>query len=51
LVTLTAIECYGRPSKQAREQLRTKAAMLGDAGSVICIGRYTGFLRWDPARS
>jgi hypothetical protein len=35
LVTLTAIECYGRPSERALEQLRNKAAALGDGGAVV----------------
>lgn len=43
LVTLTAIECYGRPSERALEQLRHKAAMLGDDGTVVSIGRFAGF--------
>jgi hypothetical protein len=43
LLTLTAIECYGRPSERALEQLRAKAAMLGDGGTVISIGRFAGF--------
>ena len=48
LVTLTAIECYGRPSERALEQLRQKAAMLGDGGAVISIGRSAGFTRLPP---
>jgi hypothetical protein len=43
LVTLTAIECYGRPSKRALEQLRQKAATLGDGGVVVSIERFAGF--------
>jgi len=43
LVTLTAIECYGRPSKRALEQLREKAAALGDGGAVVSIERFAGF--------
>jgi hypothetical protein len=43
LLTLTAIECYGRPSERALEQLRHKAAMLGDGGTVVSIGRFAGF--------
>jgi len=43
LLTLTAIECYGRPSDRALEQLRDKAAALGDGGTVISIGRFAGF--------
>jgi hypothetical protein len=44
LLTLTAIECYGRPSDKAVEQLRRKAAMLGDGGTVISVDRSAGFL-------
>jgi hypothetical protein len=43
LVTLTAIECYGRPSERALEQLRSKAAALGDGGAVVSIERFAGF--------
>lgn len=43
LLTLTAIECYGRPSERALEQLRRKAAALGDGGAVVSIGRFAGF--------
>lgn len=43
LVTLTAIECYGRPSERALEQLRNKAATLGDGGAVVSIERFAGF--------
>ena len=43
LLTLTAIECYGQPSEKALEQLRHKAAMLGDAGTVVAVGRAAGF--------
>ncbi|HJU57511.1 MAG TPA: hypothetical protein VJ774_02115 [Actinomycetota bacterium] len=43
LVTLTAIECYGRPSDRALEQLRQKAAMLGDKESVVSVERFAGF--------
>jgi hypothetical protein len=43
LLTLTHIECYGRPSERALEQLRSKAAMLGDGGTVMSIGRFAGF--------
>jgi hypothetical protein len=44
LVTLTAIECYGRPSERALEQMRQKAAMLGDGGTVVAVGRFAGFM-------
>ncbi len=43
LVTLTAIECYGRPTERAIEQLRNKAATLGDGGAVVSIERFAGF--------
>ena len=48
LLTLTAIECYGRPSERALEQLRQKAAMLGDGGAVVSIGRSAGFTHFQP---
>jgi hypothetical protein len=43
LLTLRSIECYGRPSEMALEQLRKKAAMLGEGGTVVSIGRFAGF--------
>lgn len=43
LLTLTAIECYGRPSERALEQVRHKAAALGNGGTVVSIGRFAGF--------
>jgi hypothetical protein len=43
LVTLTAIECYGRPSERALEHLRHKAATLGDGGAVVSVERFAGF--------
>jgi hypothetical protein len=43
LLTLTAIECYGRPSERALDQLRRKAVALGEAGSVVSVGRFAGF--------
>jgi hypothetical protein len=45
LLTLTAIECYGRPSERALEQLRAKADALGDGGTVVSVGRFAGFSR------
>jgi hypothetical protein len=45
LLKLTAIECYGRPSERALEQLRQKAATLGGEGTVVSIGRFAGFTR------
>src|SRR5215207_6963787 len=49
LLTLTAIECYGRPSERALEQLRQKAAALGDGGTVISVGRFAGFTHFGSA--
>jgi len=43
LLTLTAIECYGRPSERALEQLRRKADALGDGSTVVSIRRFAGF--------
>ena len=43
LLRLTAIECYGRPSKKALEQMQHKAVTLGDRGTVVSIGRFAGF--------
>jgi len=43
LVTLTAIECYGRPSEKALEQLRLKADALGEGGAVVSVERFAGF--------
>jgi len=43
LIRLTGIECYGRPSERALEQLRRKAAALGDEGTVVSVGRFAGF--------
>jgi hypothetical protein len=48
LVTLTAIECYGRPSVRALEQLRQKAATLGSEGAVVSIERFAGFTHLAP---
>lgn len=45
LLTLTGIECYGRPSTRAVEQLRQKAAALGSAGIVVAVSRFAGFAR------
>lgn len=50
LVTLTGIECYGQPSDKAIDQLRTKAATLGNAGSVVSIGRFAGFAHLRAAK-
>jgi hypothetical protein len=43
LVTLTAIECYGRPSARALELLRLKADALGEGGAVVSVERFAGF--------
>jgi hypothetical protein len=43
LLTLTSIECYGQPSERALEQLRQKAATLGEGGTVVSIERFAGF--------
>jgi hypothetical protein len=43
LLTLTGIECYGRPSEDAIEQLRQKATSLGDGGAVVSVERFAGF--------
>ncbi|HXF71346.1 MAG TPA: hypothetical protein VNO79_01880 [Actinomycetota bacterium] len=51
LLTLTAIECYGRPTERALELLRQKAAALGSRGTVISIGRSAGFTHLPPART
>ncbi len=42
-VTLTAIECYGRPSEKALEQMHQKATALGEGGAVVFIERFAGF--------
>lgn len=48
LLTLTGIECYGRPSERALEMMRDKAAALGDGRTVVSIGRFAGFARKQP---
>lgn len=48
LLRLTGIECYGRPSERALDQLRQKAAALGDAGTVVSVGRSAGFTHFAP---
>jgi hypothetical protein len=47
LLTLTAIECYGRPSERALGQMRQKAAALGGGATVISIGRFAGFTHFS----
>jgi hypothetical protein len=49
LLTLTAIECYGRPSEKAVEQLDLKAAALGNGGTVVSIERFAGFTHLSSA--
>ena len=51
LLTLTAIECYGRPSEKALEQLRRKAATLGNGATVVSVGRSAGFMRLTSVTS
>jgi hypothetical protein len=51
MISLRRIEVYGRPSEKAREQLRQKAAALGDGGSVVWTGRYAGFTHLSSLRS
>jgi hypothetical protein len=48
LLRMTGIECYGRPSERALDQLRQKAAALGDAGTVVSVGRSAGFTHLAP---
>jgi hypothetical protein len=43
LLTLTGIQCYGRPSERALEQLRLKADALGDGGAIVSVDRFAGF--------
>lgn len=50
-ISLTAIEVYGRPSEKALEQVRLKAAVLGDGGTVVSIGRFAGFTHLAPSMS
>ena len=49
LLTLTAIECYGRPSPRALDQLRAKAGALGDGATVVTVGRFVGFAHFPTA--
>jgi hypothetical protein len=51
LIRLTGIECYGRPSERALEQLRQKAAALGDGGTVVTVGRTAGLTHVAPSTS
>jgi hypothetical protein len=43
LLTLTEIECYGEPSAKALEQLRQKAAALGEATTLVTVGPFAAF--------
>lgn len=49
LLRLTSIECYGRPSERALEQLRQKAAALGDGATILVVGRFAGFAHLGSA--
>lgn len=49
LLRLTGIECYGRPSERALDQMRQKAQALGDGSAVIAIGRFAGFAHLSPS--
>jgi hypothetical protein len=51
LLRLTGIECYGRPSERGLEQLRQKAAALGEGGAVVSIRRAAGFTHLAPTTS
>jgi hypothetical protein len=51
LLTLTSIECYGRPSKRALQQLRDKASALGNGGTVVSIQRFAGFTHLASLRT
>lgn len=48
LVKLTSIECYGRPSERALQQMRQKAGALGDSEAVISVDRFAGFMHLHP---
>jgi hypothetical protein len=48
-LTLTAIECYGRPSPHAIEQLRSKASALGAGASIVSLERFAGFAHFRAA--
>lgn len=50
LITLRAIDVYGRLSGKALELLHQKAAMLGDPRSVAVHDRFAGFARLSGAR-
>ena len=42
-VTLTGIECYGRPSPRALKQLRSKASALGVGVTILSLELFAGF--------
>jgi hypothetical protein len=44
-IRLTTIEVYGQPSEKAIEQLRQKAEMLGEGGSVVVQKPHAAFAR------
>ncbi len=46
LIELMAIEVYGRTSVKALKQLRQKAEMLGESGSVVVQEPLAGFARF-----
>lgn len=45
-IDLKSIEVYGRPSGKALKQLRQKAEMLGESGSVVVLEPQVGFARF-----
>jgi hypothetical protein len=45
-IRLMTIEVYGRPSDKALKQLRQKAEMLGEGGSVVVQEPQAGFARF-----
>ena len=49
LLRLTEIRCYGRPSERALEQLREKAAALGEGAAVVSVDVAAGFARLASA--
>ncbi len=49
LLRLTGIECYGRPSERALEQLREKAAALGEGAAVVSVDVAAGSARLASA--
>jgi len=48
-IKLQTIEVYGRPSEKVLEQLQQKAAMLGEAASVVVHEQHAGFMRLASA--